>query len=250
MQRYISNKNQIEITFKYPDIEDKLFSDIRKLTNLNIDDSISEIEKVKTIAGYVHNLFPHDGNSPSPSEKPLDIIKKAKEGISFRCVEYSIVAGSILWAFNIPARVVGLKTKDMAIRESNAGHVVVEFWSNKFQKWIMCDVQAGIIPFYEGVHLSAFELGETLNKGLDPVYLPVEYSHFLSENKEEYSHWIKQYLYFLDFPIEINFNKGLGVKKIMLVPVGVEPPKFFQRDIPINAEYTSSILDFYRPYKK
>ena len=133
MRSYITNHSEISVSFKYPDINGSFFSELRNMTNIDAD-TLSEIEKVKKISGYVHSLFSHNGNNIPSSLNPITIIKEAREGKSFRCVEYSFLTVSLLWAYGIPARTIGLKTKNMETRETEAGHVIVEFWSFKFSK--------------------------------------------------------------------------------------------------------------------
>lgn len=251
MKSYISDHSEISVDFKYPNPGNPLFTELKKMTNINTE-NLSEIKKVKKISGHAHSLFPHGNDKPSLLS-PITIIKEAREGKSFRCVEYSFLTISLLWAYGIPARIVGLKTKDMETRETYAGHVIVEFWSFKFQKWIMIDVQFGIIPKDEKGFLSAVELGEKLDKGLSVEYILVAQSRFSSEtDTKKYTEWIHPYLYFFDTPLDLRLEtteqNRLSDKRVMLIPLGVDPPKVFQKIIPINAIYTHSILDFYPPY--
>lgn len=260
MRSYIIDHSEIAVSFKYPNLNDSLFFELRNITNINID-ALSEIEKVKKISGYVHSLFSHNGNNIPSSLDPITIIKEARKGKSFRCVEYSFLAANLLWAYGIPVRTVGLKTKDMETRKKFAGHVIVEFWSFEFQKWIMLDVQFGIILKYKKGFLSAIELGERLDQGLSVECISIVQSRFSSEintkkqkflNSIKYTEWIHQYLYFFDTLLDLRLKTTeqdrISDKRVMLIPIGVNPPKVFQKTIFINAIYTHSILDFYPPY--
>jgi len=253
MQKYITNKSEIDFTFQYPDTNDDIFTELKNITQIKFGIGINELEKVKVIAGYTHNFFSHDGNKIPSLFDPITIINEAKQGKSFRCVEYSYLTTALLWTYNIPARIVGLKTQDMSTRETGAGHVVIEFWSTKFQKWIMCDVQAGVIPKSENVFLSTFEFSEKINQNKDIEFVLVNNSQFSLQNySKKYVDWIKEYLYFFDTPLKIIFSEKLTEEdrlkeqKVMLVPLGIESPKVFQKIIPINAIYTHSVLDFYK----
>lgn len=253
MQKYITDKTEIHFDFQYPDMNDQIFSELKNITNIDFGIETNELEKVKIVIGYVHNLFSHDGNNIPSSFDPITIINEAKQGKSFRCVEYSYLTTALLWTYKIPARIVGLKTQDMSTREAGAGHVVVEFWSNEFEKWIMCDVQAGVILKSNNVFLSDFELGEKINQNENIEFVLVNNSRFsINSDSRKYIDWIKEYLYFFDTPIKITFSEKLTEEdrlkeqKAMLIPLEVEPPKVFQKIFPINAIYTHSILDFYK----
>ncbi|TFB07995.1 hypothetical protein E3V08_06165 [Candidatus Atribacteria bacterium MT.SAG.1] len=248
MKSYITDRSEISINFKYPDFNDSLFVELRKMTNINLD-NLSEIDKMREISGYAHSLFSH-GNDKSSLLNPITIIEEARKGKSFRCVEHSFLGAGLLWAYGIPARTIGLKTKDVETREVYAGHYTIEFWNYEFKKWIMIDVQFGIIPKYKEGFLSAFELGEKLDQGLPVKYIPIVKSRFSSEkNSKEYTEWIHKYLYFFDTFLNLKLNtteeNRFSDKRVMLIPLGVNPPKVFQRIFPINAIYTHSVLDFY-----
>lgn len=255
MRSYIADQSEISVSFRYPDLNDPLFPELKSITNINVD-TLPEIKKVKKISGYVHSLFFHSRSNRLSSLNPITIIKEARGGKSFRCVEHSFLTVSLLWAYGIPARMVGLKTKDMETRETEAGHVIAEFWSSKFQKWIMIDVQFGIIPKYKKDFLSALKLGEKLDQGLTVEYILVSQSRFSPEtDTKKYTKWIHPYLYFFDTALNLKSlantteQDRVSDKRLMLIPLGVVPPKVFQKTISINAIYTHSILDFYPPYQ-
>lgn len=253
MQKYITDTSEIDFDFQYPDLDSYVFSELKNITQINFDIETDELEKVKIIAGYTHNLFSHNGNNIPSSCDPITIINEAKQGKSFRCVEYSYLTTTLLWAYKIPARIIGLKTNNMETREAGAGHVVIEFWSNEFQKWIMADVQAGIIPKADGVCLSAFEFGEKIDQNRNIEFVLINNSRFsIGNDKQKYIEWIKEYLYFFDTPIRMNLFENYSEKdrlqeqKVMLIPLGISPPQVFQKIFPINAVYTHSVLDFYK----
>ena len=250
MQQYITDKSEVDFIFEYPDSNDQIFSELKNITGFNLNSDKNEIEKAKIITDYVHNLFQHSGDNKPSSLNPVTIINEAREGKSFRCVEYSHLTTALLWAFNIPSRSVSLKTKDMETREIGAGHVVVEFYSSEYNKWIMIDVQEGVLFKSENAYLSAFELSEKINNNTPIEFITTDNSNY--PKKEVYTKWIKEYLYFFETPIKIDFEgiitneDRLNAKRLMLVPLDSENPKVFQKIFPINAIYTHSILDFYK----
>lgn len=244
------------IKFKYPSTGDKMFSTLKSLADVKSDSFVSEIDKVKFIIGYAHSLFGHDGNNTPSSSDPLTILKEAKAGKSFRCVEYSTLAAGLLWAYGVPARTVGLKTRDVETREYGAGHVVIEFWSSDYKKWIMCDVQAGVIPKKQNLLLSAYELKKELDQNKSVNFIPVNGSRHSGvrpyDDKKNYKEWIREYLYFIDTPIKLTLGNEDKRKQqiVMLVPKVAQPPIMFQGMFKMNATYTNSVSTFYPSIKK
>lgn len=251
MPSYNTTDRENDFNFLYPNGVDAVISELKEIANLTVDPNTTDLEKALDILGYAHGLFIHNGDRQPSANDPVTIIKEAKAGKKFRCVEYSLLGCALLWAYGIPSRVVGLKTSDVETREYGAGHVVVEFWTSMGQKWAMCDVQGGIIPSSEGVPLSALGLGDKVNQKLQIDYVPVSASRFASDssftNMEAYIEWVKEYLYFYDTPIEVTFEDIDRQKQkiAMLVPIGVKPPVKFQNMFKVNATYTQSVLDFY-----
>ncbi len=251
MEKYNTETIETDFQFQYPIKDDPILIDLKRVAGVQVDSAKSELQNIKDIIGYAHRLFTHNGDSTPSLNDPLTILKEAKAGQSFRCVEYSTLATGLLWANGIPARTVGLKTSDVETREYGAGHVVIEFWSSEFEKWVMCDVQAGIIPQYEDNLLSAYELNQKLGQNDSITYVPVTGSRFSADkpydDRPNYSDWIREYLYFIDTPVRLTLgNEDKRAQQIaMLVPLGVKPPKMFQGMFEMNAVYTHSVLDFY-----
>jgi hypothetical protein len=158
---------------------------------------------------------------------------------------------ALLWAHAIPARTVGLKTGDVETREYGAGHVVIEFWDGELNKWIMSDVQAGIIPTSDNKPLSVAELGQNIRQAAPLSYLPVQGSRFGTDGSfgdmSAYEKWVQEYLYFFDTPVRTTFDDVDRRKEqiAMLVPLGVKSPRMFQNMFEMNAVYTNSLADFY-----
>lgn len=228
-----------------------MLAQLKTLAEIKPDHTNSEIENAKAIIGYAHSLFAHNGDNMPSASDPLTILKEAQKGQSFRCVEYSILAAGLLWAHGIPARTIGLKTSDVETREYGAGHVVIEFWSRDLDKWVMSDVQAGLIVEYEDLPLSAYELKQCLDDKKPPNYIAVPHSSFnpdaLYDGKPDYSDWIYEYLYYIDTPVSLTLGNEDRRKQriVMLVPEGSPLPKTFQGMFEINAQYTHSSKNFY-----
>lgn len=238
--------------FEYPIRNNPLLAELKDVYGHDIDPTKSEFENAKDIIGYAHGLFTHDGDNTPSSADPLTILKEAQAGQSFRCVEYSTLATGLFWANGIPARTIGLKTRDVETREYGAGHVVIEFWSKELNKWVMSDVQVGAIPASENTPLSALELKQKLEQNEQVSYLPVANSKFDANSsfgeKPSYSDWVKEYLYFIDTPVSLTLGDEDKSKQLiaMLVPTEANNPKMFQAMFTMNAIYLNSPSDFYR----
>lgn len=258
MSKYITDESEIDLKFIYPDINDPVFEELRSICNIKIDANSDGLEKARAITGYVHNLFTHDGDAIPPSFDPITIINEARAGKSFRCVEYSFLATTLLWAYDIPARMIGLKTKDVETRKYGAGHVVIEFWDSDNNHWSMCDVQAGIIPEFQNKPLSAVALGQAYDTDQPVEVNPLPGSRFGStpnfKDNESYKNWIHEYFYFFDTPLQTKLSySGDEMKteqRIMLVPKGVNPPLLFQNMFKMNMLYTHSTHDFHPIFSK
>jgi len=208
-------------------------------------------DKVLTISGWVNRLWKHNGSNEPKKSDALSILEEVEQGAEFQCVEYGIVTAACLKALGLPARVLALKTKDVATRPSGAGHVVMEVYLNDLQKWIMVDPQFDAIVLKDCIPLNAVEIQAAATNGEKLTILtsnpdtPVEY----------YISWVYPYLYYFDTPFDNREDikkderhKVNGKTNLMLVPTGAPEPVIFQNRIKINwCEYTRSITDFYAP---
>ena len=160
MTFFDKNGLDTDIKFKYPDPNDPVLANLKNSADIVLINNTNSFQMAKIIIGYCHNLFTHNGDNKPTKNDPLTILNEAKNGSQFRCVEYCLLAVGLLWAYKIPARIIGLKTRDVETRDYGAGHVVIEFWDNDQKKWVMCDVQWGCFPISNGKYLSALELKE------------------------------------------------------------------------------------------
>jgi hypothetical protein len=215
---------------------------LRKYLPDEITAGKSELAIIVDVTKYVSGLWSHNGwNEPVKSD-PVSILEEVKAGKNFRCVEYAIVAAGFLNASGIPARVVNLRTYDMETRKVNAGHVVVECFSRTFDKWIMLDPQAGIVPIRgtavagRGIPLSIVEFQQAIFAGETDLNV-----------SESYVKWIKAYLYYLETGLDQRYENKKDPRRLMLVPQGSKNPTVFQIVKPLtDMVYTNSLPDFYR----
>lgn len=213
----------------------------------------TEFEKIKSILDWTNSRWSHNGsNSPSKSDA-LTILKEAKEGKQFRCVEYGIVAAAAMNSIGIPARTLGLKSRDVEKVRRGAGHVVTEAYSKELGKWIFMDPQMNIIPVLNGVPLNGVEFQREIYNKNPELKLINKQGELNSEDKRNYIKWIGKYLFYFDVLFDQKtldsdkFKSINGMTKVTLVPVGYKEPKVFQRRYKINYSfYTNSLNDFYR----
>ena len=208
----------------------------------------SDLEKVRKVASWVHNLWKHDGMNEPEQSNALYILGEVKKGKRFRCVEYGIVTTACLNSIGIKSRTLSLKTKDAEIRPTGAGHVLLEVFLNDMDKWVMVDPQWDIIPHKENMPLNAVEFQSAINNR-------EKIGIWTSEQiqAEEYIPWIYPYLYYfsIKFDNRENIDKNeqytyQGKSSLMLVPLGAKEPTVFQQKFPIDyCFYTNSLKDFY-----
>ena len=190
------------------------------------------------LAGWVTSRWSHSGTNMLSRPDPLTILREAKAGASFRCVEYSTVMVGAAQAMGMPARTIGLKTRQAATTASSAGHVVVEVWLKTHQKWAMVDPQFGYIPVLDGVLLNAVELQQALADGNKATLLcpegPVgwlERTHYLL--------WIGPYLFYFDSAADqrvFNDPAERSGGALMPVPEGAPQLEVFQRRSPLRGK--------------
>ncbi|PVZ71744.1 transglutaminase-like domain-containing protein [Pelagibaculum spongiae] len=204
-----------------------------------VQDSYS---KVRILTQWVHGLWQHDGVNQPESSDPISIIEQALQGQRFRCVEYSIVLNAVLNAVGLVSRILWLARADVETRESGAAHAVTEFFSPDLNKWIMVDPQMGVMVCKDNMPLSAIELQAeiVLNSKL-------EQSDETSELPMSYFEWIYPYLFYfvISYDARINPEKPQS-GQLMLVPIGENQPKVFQKKLPIKVNCTHLLADFYQ----
>jgi transglutaminase-like putative cysteine protease len=212
-----------------------------------VADCKSDLDRVAAVTHWVHGLWEHDGSNVPEKSDPLSILREAKSGKKFRCVEYSIVINGCLNALGIPSRVVGLKTKDVETRKIGAGHVAVEAYLQDLGKWVFADSQWDAVPIIDETPLNGVEFQNALASNRSSL----EILSLSKVDKNSYFNWVGEYLYYFDIPLDSRVADSQSQKKLMLVPVGAKNPKVFQIKYPIgDVIYTSSVKTFYEKPKQ
>ncbi|WP_082063457.1 transglutaminase-like domain-containing protein [Draconibacterium sediminis] len=243
-------------TFYYADTVNNAY--LHELeTNYNLKQLVNgekdDVGKIKNILDWTSKQWEHNGiNNPSKQDA-LTILKEAHEGKQFRCVEYGIVATAALNCIGMPARTLGLKTRDVEKVRRGAGHVVSEVYSGELDKWIFIDPQFNIMPTLNATPLNGVEFQKAIYNENVNLKLVNKQGELSREEAESYINWVAKYLFYFDVLFDQqtlnsdDFKTINGMTKLTLVPVGYKEPHIFQRHSKINySYYTNSLNDFYR----
>ena len=197
---------------------------------------------------WVHMRWQHDGLNEPTRRDALTILREARNGKNFRCVEYAIVNTACLNAVGLKARTIALYTQDVEVAPVAAAHVATEVFLEDFEKWAFVDPQWDVMPMMNGFPLNAVELHDAISRQ-DPDLKLASLSRI---SKEDYTKWILPYLYYLDVGFDNSQTvagtnlDAKGKTRLMLVPLGAKQPKIFQGISKIdNCVYTNSLIDFY-----
>ncbi|PRY10336.1 transglutaminase superfamily protein [Pontibacter ummariensis] len=209
----------------------------------------NDTERALRMVNWVHNQWKHNGANEPSRPDALTILEEVKDGKQFRCVEYGIVATSCLNSIGLPARVMGLKTKDVETTEYGAGHVLLEVFLPDLQKWVMLDGQFDAMPVLHNIPLNAVEFQQAIASNYDEL----EIRSLSGTSKAQYVNWVYPYLYYFD--VRFDNREGMNIARetikgkssLMLVPAGAKKPKVFQVKYPMKDYlYTTSPADLYR----
>jgi hypothetical protein len=247
-----------EFDFKFPDtLNNSYLAQLRTEYNLSklIENKTQDIEKVLAILNWTHSQWEHNGSNEPSKNDALTILKEARDGKKFRCVEYGIVSKTALDALNYKARVIAIKTKKVETTKSGAGHVLAEVWMPQFSKWVLIDGQFNVMPILDSIPLNAVEFQQAIaeNKNFQLIDINGEVS---KKRRKMYLSFIFVYLYYIDAKFDNRYlpvNEKLtykGKSSLMLVPLGGKNPTIFQIKYPLDyVIYTNSLKDFYKTPK-
>jgi hypothetical protein len=241
-------------TFFYPDTLGDLF-----LRQLRVENNLTKVvEKAKTdteqallILSWTHAQWAHNGSNNPSKHDAITILKEAKQGSNFRCVEYGIVAKSALLALGKKARGVGLQTKDVETCDLGAGHYLAEVWLADIQKWALIDGQFNIMPVLQGIPLNAVEFQQAIiNK--QPFVLVNSAGAISKQAHTDYMNFIPHYLFYFTTGFDQRqkpsneIYRVNGKSSLMLVPLNAKKPTVFQKKYPnTDFEYSNALNDFY-----
>ncbi|MFT4413785.1 transglutaminase-like domain-containing protein [Fredinandcohnia humi] len=236
-------KSRVENQFLWLDYNHQYLKELRDRYSLGnlVNGEMNDLTKVEAVMNWVNCLWEHNGENEPNRFDPLYILERVSKGNQFRCVEFSVVLNGCLNALGLSSRILSLKTQDCETREYGAGHVVVETFIPELNKWKMADPQFNLVPYRNTQPLNAVELALSSKDSVD-----IKQSF---TNSFSYYDWISPYLFYftINFDNRVNDERSYKEKEqLMLVPLGAQFPKVFQRVHSIgNIEYTHSLNRFY-----
>jgi len=201
-----------------------------------------DFEKSTFLCYWTSSQWRHSGSNVPLQEDPVWILKQARNGERFRCVEYSVVLHGILCAAGIRSRVLYLRTVDVETRKFGAGHVVVEAYILKYKKWVMFDPQNNVYAVAYETPLNALELAVALENEPAAVTFPT----IGKLMRKKYVKFIQPYLYYFHSDLKIKYPPDYPRTQVVLMPMNSKVPEKFQ-GYPLNVTIipTNSYLSFY-----
>jgi hypothetical protein len=249
------SKESSSFPFLFPDTTGNLFlRQIRVENGLSqlVEHAKSDKEKTLIILNWTHNLWSHSGvNTPSQGDA-LTIIKEARQGSKFRCVEYGVVSFTALLSIGMKARGLGLQARDIETCKIGGAHYLAEVWLSDLNKWALIDGQFNVMPVLNGLPLNAVEFQKAIIDKQAFVLMNMQ-GEITGKERSKYLNFISVYLYYFDVYFDNlphsakDRFKVDGKNSLMLVPLKAKNPTVFQRNYPNDDFiYTHSLKDFYR----
>jgi hypothetical protein len=197
-----------------------------------------DYEQLRRIADWTSNRWEHSATQNASNNDPLTILREAKAGGQFICMNYAVVLGGTASALGLPSRLLGLLPKETETRHD--AHSVAEVWLSSRGKWVLADGQWGQVAEVDGVPLNAIELQDALVKDKTiQCSKPVSCRPWLG--------FIQQYLYFFKITRDERWFENFKADQLVLMPVGATAPKSMNGNTNVfaGARYTSNPDIFY-----
>ena len=145
--------------FSYANLSHPYFEKIRNdkrvahfYANTSHDKPI-DLSDALSMKEYLRNLFRHAESSKDyENAQVLEMIDAAQKGETFKCGNIVRMLAELIQAGGVQARTIELPGE-------NNGHVVMEFWSKQFKKWVMLDPDYNVhYTNAAGIPLSSLEI--------------------------------------------------------------------------------------------
>jgi hypothetical protein len=168
-KRYGPRMLEWDRTGSMPDFQHR-FSDpaMPELVQMRREFSLDEVvsgakdnyERLCRLTEWTSKQWEHHNTKSASSYNPLTILREARAGGQFICLNYAIVLAATASAYGMPSRVLGLMPCD--VEKNTNSHSVAEVWIEQFKKWVLADGQYGAIAELNGVPLNGVELQQAL----------------------------------------------------------------------------------------
>lgn len=155
-------------------------NNLRKYVRLKnvIDKCRTDFEAALELARCTSMAWQHDGfNSHPKRQDALTLLKHAKKGASFACVQFASVFVQLCHSVGIP-RVLQVRTRWPGLGSSGHGHVTGEYFDSQLGKWVWIDPQIHAYATHKKIPLSHNEIAEMYFSGKNPKI------HFTSRTME------------------------------------------------------------------
>ncbi len=249
---FIDETTNLACEFVFPNAEyDSTLLEMNTRYGLQgmIKDQSDGIEKAKIILNWTSNRWEHNGGNVPKSHDPIYLIEEGKKGEKFRCVEYGVVLSAAMNTVGMPTRTLALKTKDVEKVKLGAGHVVSEAYIPGLRKWVFMDAQLDYIPFLGNTPLNAIEFQKAIVEKNKSLELRNKNGVIQAKRKRKIIKFVGKYLYYFDARFDQTKNRETcqDKAKLMLVPIGADFPRVFQRENAIDyCHYTRNVNEFYK----
>jgi hypothetical protein len=151
----ITNHHRLRSSLNYV----KTINDYRLVydEDIKLASSRETIEKALTIAYYIFELKQNKKQKTWITENPIKIYEIYRnENFVGSCYNDAILFNFLAKNVNINSRIIELAGPDGL---GGKGHTINEFYSDEYKKWVMIDVNLGIMFFdFNKVPLSAYEV--------------------------------------------------------------------------------------------
>ena len=228
--------NAPDAVFVYAMPSDSVLAADRAFFNLDsIAGEGTDVEKMKRLTYWVHDLVPHDGGSYNPEPRNLRHLAEVckEEGRGVNCRMMAIMLTEALLAEGIPARYLTCQPK--AWDTDSDCHVICVGWSESLGKWIWLDPTfAAFVSDENGTPLHPGEVRDRLRRDM-PLVLneDANWNHKSRQTKERYlDNYMAKNLYFISAnsinqaepESSVSYPHKQG-KEICLSPLGARAPK-------------------------
>ena len=218
---------------------------IRQYFNLDsIAGSGDEINKIKNLLHWVHNIVRHDGRSANPESKnAIDLIETCKkENRGINCRMMAIILNECYLAMGFKARYVICLPKKYV----DDCHVINIVYSNILDKWIWVDPTFNAYVMDEKDNLLGIE--EVRKRLIEGSFLKInEEANWNNKKKETKEHYLDYYMTKNLYKLECNLYSGYNIetqkenkpspRTIVLCPTNSSEIKEASIDATDNVEY-------------
>ncbi|MGL4772935.1 MAG: hypothetical protein ACRC2K_05150 [Clostridium sp.] len=155
------NEDNIQLYYEpiKVDIVDKRLSGLNKVYKLDevIGEQNEELDMAIRITDIVNNIVSYDGIPSSLYLNGYDILKEKGENKKVSERDMAIITRDLFLAYGYEARVCEFR-KESPQFNKNSSYYAVEYWSPKYNKWVMIDFKYRGYVEKNGEALSAYEI--------------------------------------------------------------------------------------------